>query len=115
MQLQEEIKCAKDVLQNRNMRNKYFDKLKEYKEEMEKIESKKLIPVPPLAENSNYSARVKGKSSTKSIADHHLSKSFVKRSQSIRSSQNLPVFTRKIYTNRSNCIEIRPQSITPGL
>jgi len=97
------------------MRNKYFDKLKEYKEEMEKIESRKLIPTPPLAENTNSAARIRGKSSTKSITENQLSKSYAKRSHSIRSSQNLPVFTRKIFTSRSNCMEIRPHSMTPGV
>jgi hypothetical protein len=117
-QLQEEIKNAKIVLQNRNMRNKYFEKLKDYKEEAEKLageDQRSQVPLRMSRESKQLTARHKVRSTSRSIVEHFVHDSLIKASQSIASSQNMPIFTRKISASRNNCIEIRPRSYTPNV
>ena len=118
LKLQDEIKNAKIVLLNRNMRTKFFEKLQEYKDEIGKIEAEEAKPPISLPNNKDSkpkSSLQRNKLVNNSMQSNFINEMSVRRSSSIHNSQMLPVFTRKISTSRSNCIEIHPRSYTPAL
>lgn len=94
------------------MRNKFFEKLKDYKEEANKYVDERTPSIYISKDNKSVSSKTKIKS--KGQCDNMLNEMIGKRSKSIH-SQQMPIFTRKISTNRSNFFEIYPRSHTPSI
>ena len=96
------------------MRNKFFEKLKDFKEESNRVEAEESHPASQmLKEIKPSSSRGKIKSTSRSNQEEFIKDMIVKRSKSIYSSQ-MPIFTRKVSTNRSVCFEIHSRPYTPA-
>ena len=115
-QLQDEIKNAKMILQNRNMRNKFFDKLKDYKDESEKLKDfeAKGFNMPSTKESKPLSSKNRMRSGSRSTHDNNMIDMIVKQTHSNNSCQ-VPIFTRKVSIRSSNYFEIPSRSYTPNI
>lgn len=94
------------------MRNKFFDKLKDYKDECYKNSDDAKPPVVSKdKELKSMSSRPQIKSGRAN--DTPLKDLNITQSKSFNSK--VPIFTRRVSVRKSNCFEIYPRSYTPGI